>query len=216
MSRAILAAPLALLALSGCTTLLWETGLPWTQADFTVTGVIQRGPFLDVRVAGGGIERRFFTRDSEECRSLLRTEATVTLRHTDGFGPFERGGVECPVVGISDLEKLRGSRSRGGGYGASPIRRGNDRIRIVHADEQYRYARGGFSIGAMFGWAPGTDQVVALLPQIEACEPLADGGLVGVLYRDVGSPALGIAVKDGVCPVEGLIAVRPEDFAGGE
>lgn len=202
----------AVLAATGCSTLLWEMGLPGSRAEFEVDRLAVRGPFLDVRVSADGIRRRYFTRDTPDCRSVLRTESPVSFARTDGIGPFERGGLTCRVVGIGDLEQLRASRSRGTGYGGSPIRRGNERIEIVHEDEQYLYARGGFSIGAMFGWGPGTDQVVALLPRVEACRPLAKGGFVSVLFRQVGSPALSIPVGDGVCPIEALIAVEPDDF----
>ena len=200
-----------LLSATGCSTLLWEAGLPWAQADFRVERAERRGPFLDVLVAGGGIERRFFTRRSEDCLEMLTRDAVVTLTRTELVGPFVSGERECPIVGIGNLERLRGSRSRGG-YGQSAIQRGNDRIEIVYADEEYLYARGGFSIAAKFGWAPGTDQVVALLPLIAECSPLAEGGYVSVLFREVGTPALGIVAGDAVCPVRGLIAVEREDF----
>ena len=207
LARLLLASSLA--AASGCSTLLWETGLPWTQASFRVTSVERRGPFLDVMVASGGIERRFFVRGTDPCRELLRRDAEVTLRQTEAFVGDD---LECPVAGIGNLEQLRGSRSRGGGYGSRPIRRGNDRIHFVYQDEQYRYARGGFSIGAMFGWAPGTDQVVALLPLIPECSPLVDGQHVSVIFRQTGTPALSITAGPGACPVRGLIAVQREDF----
>ena len=203
----------ALATATGCSTLLWETGLPWANADFRVTRVDGRAMFLDVLVTSDAITRRYFTRATETCRDLLQRGALVTLTRADALGPFVSGDRECTIAGIGDLEKLRGSRSRGG-YGRSPIQRGNDRIEIVHRDEEYLYARGGFSIAAMFGWAPGTDQVVALLPVIAECAPLVDGGFVGVLFREVGSPALGIVAGEAVCPVHGLIAVKPQDFSG--
>ena len=198
-----------LVAASGCSTVLWETGLPWTQADFRVDSVDRRGPFLDVLVASGGIQRRFFARGTDECREILRRDAVVTMRQTQAFVSGER---ECPVTGIGDLEQLRGSRSRGGGFGSRPIRRANDRIRFVYEDEEFRYAQGGFSIGAMFGWAPGTDHVVALLPLIPECAPLTDGQFVSVIFRQSGRPALGITAGPGTCPVRGLIAVQPGEF----
>jgi hypothetical protein len=196
---------------AGCSTLLWETGLPWAQAEFRVTSVDQRGPFLDVLVASG-IERRFFTRATDACVAMLQPGASVTLAHTAFFGPFVQGDVECEVAGIGNLEDFRSSRSRGG-YGRGNIRRSSDRIEIVHEDEEYVYARGGFSIAGMFGWSPGTNQVVALLPKIPECAPLTGGGPVSVLYREVGKPALGIAAGEGVCPVSGVVGVLPEDFA---
>lgn len=206
-------ARVAVLALAtGCSTLFWETGLPWTQAEFTVDRVERRAHFLDVEVASDGLTRRYFARATGVCEAMLREGATVTIGHAGGPGPFESGDRECPIVGIGELEKLRGSRSRAG-YGTSPILRGNDRIEIVHRDEAYLYARGGFSIAAMFGWTPGTDQVVALLPRGPVCAPLEGGGPVDVLFKDAGTPALGIVAGDAVCPVRGLIAVRPDDFA---
>ena len=196
---------------AGCSTLLWETGLPWAQAEFRVTSVDQRGPFLDVLVASD-IERRFFTRATDDCLAILQPGASVTLKHSEPFGPFVRDEIECGIAGLGNLEHFRGSRSRGG-YGRANIRRSPDRIQIVHEDEEYVYARGGFSIAGMFGWSPGTDQVVALLPKIPECAPLAAGGPVSVLYRQVGRPALGIAAGEGVCPVSGVVGVLPEDFA---
>lgn len=199
------------LALCGCGTLGWETGLPWTQAEFRVESTTRRGPYLDVTVASDPITRRFFTPRNEVCEAMLAPGRTVTLTQTGGYGPFRAAGLECEIVGIGDLEKFRGSRSRGG-YGGSPIERGNDRIVIVYRDEEYLYARGGFSIAGMFGWAPGTDQVVALLPRIPECRPLARGGFVSVLFREAGEPALGIVAGDDLCPVRGVIAVQPGAF----
>jgi hypothetical protein len=178
-----------------------------------VASVARRGPFLDVVVASD-IERRFFARSSDACLAMLQTGASVTLAHTDFFGPFVQGDAECPVAGIGNLEDFRGSRSRGG-YGRGPIRNSSIRIEIVHEDEEYAYARGGFSIAGMFGWSPGTDQVVALLPKIPECAPLAEGGEVTLAYREAGRPALGIVTGQGVCPVSGLVGVEPQDFAGG-
>jgi hypothetical protein len=192
----------------GCSTVLWETGLPWTQAEFTIDRVERRGPFLDVALSGGGIERRFFARGTDVCREMLKAGERVTLK---GLDAFVSGESECPIAGIGDLEQLRGSRSRGGGYGSSPIRRGNDRIEFVYEDEQYRFARGGFSIAAMFGWSPGTDQVVALLPRVPECASVTDG-FVSVVFREAGSPALGIPVADGTCPIRGLLGVRRDEF----
>lgn len=210
--RALALAGAMLLVATGCSTLLWETGLPWTQAGFEVTRVDRRAHFLDVEVKSDGLTRRYFARATDTCEAMLQVGATVEVGHSGGPGPFESGDEECPIVGIGELEKLRGSRSRAG-YGTGPIIRGIDRIEIVHRDEEYLYARGGFSIGAMFGWTPGTDQVVALLPISPECAPLADGGPVDVIFKDAGTPALGIVAGEDVCPVRGLIAVRPDDFS---
>jgi hypothetical protein len=210
--RVPLLAALATLAGLACGTLGWETGLPWTEAEFAVQRVEPRGPWLDVLLRGGGIERRFFTPRSAECESVLRAEGTVTVGQRGGYGPITRDGVECPVVGLGNLEDFRKSRSQGQGYGQSPITRGNDRIEIVYRDEAYLFARGGFSIAAMLGWAPGTDQVVALLPRTEDCEPVQEGGFVSTLFRQAGTPAIAISAGDGLCPVHGVIATTPGQF----
>lgn len=198
-------------ALLGCGTLFWETGLPWARAEFTVQGAIARGPYLDVRVESGSITRRFFSPDDAACRAMLTPGRRVTLGTSAGYGPFRSDGQACRIVGIGDLEDFRRSRSQGG-YGQSPIQRANDRIEIVHRDEAYLYARGGFSIAAMFGWAPGTDQVIGLLPRIPECRPLEQGGPVSILYREAGTPALAIPVEDALCPVHGVMATLPGGF----
>ncbi|MGH0030329.1 MAG: hypothetical protein ACQGVC_11090 [Myxococcota bacterium] len=210
----------ATLTLCGCTNLFWEAGLPWSSADFRVASVDPRGPYLDVRISGGGTARRFFSPRSEVCEAMLREGAVVTLNQSGGYGPFRSEGVdgsdpmECPIVGIGDLEQFRRSRSQGGGYGQSPIRRGSDRIQVVHRDEEYLYVRGGFSIGAMFGWSPGPDQVIALVPRVPECQRVERGGSVSTLFRQAGTPALGIAVEDGLCPIRALIAMQPGEFDG--
>ena len=198
----------------GCSTLLWETGLPGVRAEFSVVRVEPRGPWLDVSVRSDGIERRFFTPRSADCESVLRAEGTVTLGQQGGYGPFSRDGLECPVVGLGDLEDFRKSRSQGQGYGQSPIQRGSDRIELVYRDESYTYVRGGFTIAALLGWAPGTDQVVALLPRTPACEPLEAGGFVSTEFRQVGSPAFSIIAGEALCPVHGVVATTPGQFDG--
>lgn len=199
-------------ALGGCSSLLWETGVPGARADFRVERVDARGPFLDVLIAGGGLERRMFVRAGDTCREMLTRGRTVTLARTDGLGPFVDGERSCSVAGIGDLERLRRSRRGSGGYGQGNAQRRKERIEIVFTDEEYLYARGGFTLGSRFGWSPGTDQVVALLPLIPECSGLVEGGFVNTQFKEAGSPALGILEGDVVCPIRALIAVQPHDF----
>jgi len=211
-----LIAPFALaLGLAACATgerVAWESGLPWVKAGFQVDSVTPRPPFLDVAISGGGIQRRVFARDSEDCRAVFVTGETVSLGRSDRYGPAERDGRSCPLAGIGDLEDWRRSRSVGG-YGKSPIQRSSVRMEIVEQDADYLWARGGFGIAALLGWAPGTDQVVALLPRIDECAALAGGGFYSVVFRENGSPALGVVNGNHLCPIAGLLAVQPDDFA---
>lgn len=193
---------------------VWESGLPWVKGGFQVDSVVPRPPYLDVALSGGGIQRRLFSRDSEDCRAVFETGATVSLGRSDRYGPAERDGRSCPVIGIGDLEDWRRSRSLGG-YGRGPIRRSSVRVEIVKRDADYIYARGGFSIAALLSWTPGTDQVVALLPRIDACAPV-ESGFYSVIFKETGTPALGVVSGDDVCPIAGLVAVQPDDFGGAE
>jgi len=195
----------------------WERGLPGSSANFEVDSVVPRAGFLDVVVSGGSIRRRIFSRASEDCIAVFAEGGTVRIGRTDGFGPAERDDRTCRLDGIGDLEDWRGSRSGGGGgrgFGGSPIRRSSVRIEIVHEDADFLYARGGFSIASLLRWSPGTDQIVALLPRTRECAPLERGGLVSVLFRQAGSPALGVVAGDALCPISALIAVSRGDFSG--
>jgi hypothetical protein len=200
--------------LGACATgqrVLWQSGLPWVRGDFQVDSVTPRPPFLDLAISGGGIQRRVFARDSEDCRAVFAIGETVSLGRGDRFGPAHREDRTCELAGIGDLQDWRRSRSIGG-YGRSPIRRSSVRIEIVHRDADYAYARGGFSIAAMLSWAPGSDQVVALLPHIDECARV-DSGFYSVIFRQTGTPALGVVNGDDLCPIAGLVAVLPGDFA---
>ena len=215
-----IALPLGIAACETGQRVAWETGLPWVKADFQVDSVTPRHVFLDISISGGGIGRRVFARASEDCRAVFVEGETVSLGKSDRYGPAERDGQSCTLVGIGDLADWRKSRSLGGrgrgagtGYGKAPIQRSSVRIEIVDKDAEYLYARGGFSIAALLGWAPGTDQVVALLPQIDECTAVAEGGFYSVIFREVGRPALGVVNGDHLCPIAGLMAVLPTDFS---
>jgi hypothetical protein len=193
----------------------WERGLPGSSASFKVDSVTPRAGFLDLAISGGTISRRIFSRATEDCVAVFVEGETVRIGRTDGFGPAERDDRTCPLAGIGDLEDWRGSRSVGRrGFGSSPISRSSVRIEIVHQDADFLYARGGFSIASRLRWSPGTNQVVALLPRIAECAPLEAGGFVSVLFRQTGSPALGIAAGNALCPISALLGVIPDDFPG--
>lgn len=203
------------LSLAACATserVGWEAGLPWVKASFQVESVTPREIFLDISLSGGGVSRRVFTRASDECRAVFVEGETIRMGTSDRFGPAERDGVTCPLAGIGDLADWRRTRNVRGRYGRSPIERSSVRMEIVAEDAEYLYARGGFSIAARFGWSPGTDQVVALLPRTDECAALSAGGFYSVLFRDTGRPALGVVNGDFLCPIAGLVGVRRGDF----
>lgn len=197
----------ALLLLPGCAAVqrtAWQLGLP-VSAPFQVDSVRQRVGYLDARLSSAGIQRRIFARaDDPACRAMLLEGQTVDWSHSEPFGPLWQGGAHCAVAGLGDLEQWRKAKGRASTT-TNPITSSQTRYRIVHRDEQYLYAQGGFSIAGLLNWSPGTDQVIALLPRTKVCAAADRDGFASVEFRIAGRPAMAVVTPEGLCPVEALI-----------
>lgn len=191
----------------------WQLGMPGVPAPFEVDSVVKRATFLDVTLSSGNVTRRIFTDANDPvCRSLLVVGETLDWGSTEPFGPLRRDDERCSVAGIGDLERWRNTRGRNASR-RSPVVRSTERYRIAYRGEGFVLARGGFSIGALFGWSPGTDQAFILFPDTPACELADRDGFATLEYRPSGSTALGIVTPRGLCRIEGLISA-PRETAG--
>ncbi len=199
--------------LTGCTSVqraAWQLGVPGVPAPFQVDSVLKRAGFLDVTLSSGGVLRRIFADGNDPaCRSMLVPGETISWGSSEPFGPLRHGDERCSVSGIGDLERWRDTRGRQASR-RSPVVRSTERYRIAYRGEGFILARGGFSIGALFGWSPGTDQAFILIPDAPPCELADRDGFATLEYRPSGRTALGIVTPRGLCRVEGLISAPRE------
>jgi hypothetical protein len=213
LASVLLAAIAVALGTAGCTTLqrtAWQLNVPGVPAPFEVVRVERRSTFLDATLSSGNVTRRIFaSADDPACRAMLVQGETLDWAATEPFGPLRRDDEGCAVIGIGDLERWRNSRGRAAST-RSPIVRSTERYSIVYRGEGFILARGGFSIGALFGWSPGTDQALILIPDTPQCELADRDGFATLEYRPSGSTALGIVTRRGLCRVEGLISAPRE------
>lgn len=232
MSRAVRTALLcAAAALAACETterVAWQSGLPGTRAEFRVLSVEKRaaGEWLDVQLESGGsprpegeargrVQRRILTRQDGDCPRMLVEGQTVTWLRNEPHGSLTQGELRCAIAGLGDLERWRNARSRRA-MTSRPITTQQTRFRVVRQDEQFTYAQGGFSLIGFLGWMPGTDQVIALLPRGKACDSAPENQIVTMEFRMQGRPAFGLVTRNGVCPIDAVVAVpraEPEDAA---
>lgn len=222
MKRLVLV--LATLALSlACETtqrVAWESGLPGVPGAFQVESVEKRaGIWLDARLASGDLRRRIFApADDAACSSMLTVGSDISWARSEPFGPLSKGDLRCRVAGLGDLETWRNARSRRAGTGR-PITSAQTRFTVMRQDEEYTYARGGFSLAGFLGWTPGTDQVVALLPRSEPCDAAPPDEIVTMEYRVEGRPAFALVTRKGLCPIDAVVATpsaEPPDAAPAE
>jgi hypothetical protein len=194
--------------LAGCETArrtAWQMGVPGVAATFQVDSVRHRVGFLDARLSSAGVTRRIFAPgDSEACRKMLVEGQSVEWSRTQPYGPLWKDSERCEVVGLGDLEAWRGSRGRASTT-TRPLTSARTRYTIVHRDEEYLYARGGFSLIGLIGWRPGTDQVIALLPRTEVCAEADRDGLATTEFRIAGTPAFSVVTRQGLCPISGVL-----------
>lgn len=189
---------------------VWQLKVPGVSAPFQVDTVVKRADFLDVTLSSEHLVRRIFADASDPvCRSMLVPGESIRWGSSEPFGPLRRGDERCSVSGIGDLERWRDSRGRRQ-TARSPLIRTTERYRIAYRGEGFLLARGGFSMGALFGWSPGTDQAFALIPEAPPCELADRDGFATLEYRASGRPALGIVTPSGLCPIEGLISAPRE------
>jgi hypothetical protein len=206
MNRKRLLGLSALAAALGCAQaqrIGWQTMLPGMRAEFHVDSVVQLDDSLDVRLSSADLTRRIFAfADDPACRDMLVTGRTIEWGRSEPFGPLHHGDATCPVSGIGDLEQWRDARAR---TTRAPVIRSITRARVVYQDETYVMLQGGFSIAALFGWSPGTNQVRALIRRSPECEKIDVGSDLSVEFRASGRPALVILTGSGLCPIEGLL-----------
>jgi len=205
----------AALSLGGCDTVkrtAWQANIPGVSAPFRVDSVRLRVGYLDTTLSSGSLTRRIFApADDLDCKEILKQGASVEWGRSQPFGPLTDGAgtTSCPVEGLGDLEQWREVRGRAT-TSMKPITSSRTRYTIVHRDEEYLYAQGGFSIIGLLGWRPGTDQVIALLPRTAVCAGADRDGFATVEFRITGMPAFAVVTKEGLCPIAGVIPAAVE------
>jgi hypothetical protein len=182
-----------------------------------VVSVTPRGDYLDARLhgqpwsagplSGSPFDLRFFFAADALCARVLAPEAELEYVSRGVFGRVRRGGEECEALGVGPLEAWRNRRPRPE-VGGGPIPRDHARFRVIHSDEQSVLVRGRFRLAGLVG-IPGGDDLVAALPNSDACRGHIQAGEASLEFRSAGQPAFALVGADGPCPVEGFALPVP-------
>lgn len=202
VGTAILRAGLAVGVALGCSSnLLQQAGIPGTAASATLELLRERGPNrLDVLVATGGREWRFFVPASEACRALLERR-DVRYTQTGPLGSLRAGDeLRCDPNGILSLRQWRDRTSRARPPGTPS---GQARYEIVYRDEDLALALGRFPMVGYLGWTGG-ERTIAVIPNSEACQEQLARTVSTIEYRASGPVPLALLGSAGRCPLLGL------------
>jgi hypothetical protein len=181
----------------------FELGFGSFATDLRVVDVAQRGPYLDARLAGHGLNLRTFTPASEVCRAVLQPDAAVDYVERGIAGRLERGQ-SCDAVGIGEPLVNRARKPRATSLGGSPVPRSQATFERLYDDADVILLRGRFPEVARIGWSGGSDTVVAI-PNSPACGSAAEGGVASMEYRAAGAHTLSLVGADGLCPIVGVL-----------
>ena len=178
---------------------------PFGAREATVVARARYGPYLLVTLSGRGADLRLLASADETCTELLTPEAQVAYRKHGVYGRFERGGEICDAVGVASLAAWRDRQPRAPGR---PVPRATVRFAVIYRDAQVVLVRGRFPLAGRVGIPSGYD-LVALLPDDEACAPAIARGEASMEYRDAGPDPYRIVGSNGVCPVLGFAEPLP-------
>jgi hypothetical protein len=193
-----------------CTTdeLVVQSGIPGARASAAVALVAERGDWLDLTSQSGGRETRFFVPNDEACRSLFAGEQVVTYSNSGGrFGSLQAGDQTCSPVGVLSLAQWRDRRPRRQSASIIPRSRAEFRER-VYLDEDLVLIRGRFPQAAQIEIV-GTDDLIAVIPNIPECQGFEVPGESSIEFRATGRQPFTLINGRQLCPLLGFVLVPP-------
>lgn len=203
-------AALALVAgFAGCTSdqIVMRTGLPGASAGATLELLAERGDYLDVVMASGGLRYRFFLPDDESCRALFISEQPVSYANAGPFGRLAAGTAECDPVGILSLVEWR---DRGPHHQAAAVIP-RDQVLLrerVYDDAQLTLIRGSYSLASLIG-IMGVEDLLAVIPNTPECQGLSVPGSASMEFRPAGKRAYTLVNGGALCSVLGFVRPGP-------
>lgn len=174
--------------------------LPGMRQSAQVTSLQERGRLLDARLESEDFNLRFLFEDNDDCRELLRVGAEVQYAFVGPFGKVRGEDVTCEPIGVLSLAQWRDRKPR---PSVPPLPRAQANFRQIYVDEELVFVRGRFPLASLVDFQ-GTEDLIAAVPRIPACEDPLEGGVASMEYMASGPDAFRLVSPEGTCPIEGL------------
>lgn len=168
--------------------------------EAVVRSTTARGPYLVTQLGGRGAELAFFAPNDANCAQILVPEASVTYAKRGVFGRISRGDAHCDPVGIASLAAWRNRQPRRPG---GPLPRRTVRFAVIHRDADVVLVRGRFPLVGRVGIPAGYD-LVAMLPNDDACRAPIERGEASMEFVASGPVAFRLIGAGRLCPVLGF------------
>lgn len=156
--------------------------IPGVNTSYQVTGLAERGEYLDAVFERPGSILRFFFPANDVCRQVVSLEAEVTYKTVSVLGTVENEHGTCQSVGIGSLRTWRDRRPR---QSRQVLPRGSAVYREVYQDDELTLLRGRFPYANQIGWVGGQDTLAAV-PRTDGCDRIVARGNTTLTYRHSG------------------------------
>jgi hypothetical protein len=174
---------------------------PLGSTELAVQSVSVVGPYLVADLVGRQERLRVMAETVGACAYLLRPEVRVGYARSGNFGRVFAGEESCSLAGIASLEAWRDRQPRGRTTEVVP--RASARFERVHEDERWLLVRGRFPLAGRIGIPAGFD-LVALLPNDDACRDVATRGEATLEYRIAGRDPYRMLASGRACAIAGF------------
>jgi len=212
LARTVLAAVLLGSLTAGCKSLTGSPKNPFTPETLYVVVLTERGGYLDAHLSGNPEMRMLFP-STGPCAEFLKPEAQVSYSLRGRYGQLinpDPKGKPCIPMGVGNLHVWRNKGPRPDPYlTGSPLPRRTARFTEIHRDEADLFLRGRWPLASWVGFAR-SDDIVAIIPNIENCRRAAADGKATMEYRYSGEPAFAIMMQPPAkCPIEAFAIPLP-------
>ncbi len=184
---------------------------PVATYEVNVMSATPRGPYLDARLVGTDFDLTLLFPASDLCARLVQAESALTWVPDGSFGAVrDDEGSKCSAVGVASLAAWRDRFPQRRVGPTFP--RETARYRVIHRDEDAVLVRGRFPLAGLVK-IPGGNDLVAVIPNSEACQAALARSESSLEFRDTGPVPYRLGSGDGSCPVQGF-AIPPAVAAG--
>lgn len=174
---------------------------PVSSFETRVMSSVPRGPYREARLLGTDLDLTMVFPATEVCDRILAPEAPVTWQRSGNFGSARANDERCDAIGVASLAAWRDRRSRRARGGAFP--RDTARFSEIYRDADVVLLRGRFPLAGMVS-IPGGFDLVAFVPNTEACQAPIERGSAALEFRDSGPVPFRLGAREATCPIVAL------------